>query len=193
MNQHVLKQKHPMKIVYVVTMVICILVILGYALQSPILQWIYPQKYKAYVEMYATEYGVEEELVYAIMKAESNFDSHAKSHSEAYGLMQLLESTAIEMANELGEQDLCKEALYDPKTNVQIGTAYIAKLLDRYEGNTILALAAYNAGIGNVADWIEEGILKEDGSNPENIPFKETNMYVRKIMRDYQIYQDIYP
>lgn len=193
LNNPILKKKHPMKIVLLLISMISIFVIASIVLEKPILQWIYPQKYKAYVEMYATEYGVEEELVYAIMKAESNFDSYATSHSEAYGLMQLLESTAIEMANELGEEDLQKEALYNPQKNVQIGTAYIAKLLNRYDGNKVLALAAYNAGIGNVADWIEEGIIHADGSNPENIPFKETNMYVRKIMRDYQIYQDIYP
>ncbi len=182
-----------MQIMLILIAVICILTIGAVVLEKPILQWLYPQKYAAYVEQYATEYGVEKELIYAIMKAESNFDSTATSHSEAYGLMQLLESTAMEVANELGEEYLPKEALYDPQKNVQIGTAYIAKLLDKYDGNKVLALAAYNAGIGNVADWIEEGILKEDGSNPENIPFKETNMYVRKIMRDYQIYQDIYP
>jgi len=164
----------------------------GFLLEKPILQAIYPQKYKAYVEMYAKEYAVEEALVYAVIKAESNFDSNAKSHSEAYGLMQLLESTAIEMANEIGEEELEAEVLYDPQKNVRIGTAYIRKLLDRYDGNYVLALAAYNAGIGNVADWIEKGIIQEDGSDPENIPYKETNMYVRKIMRDYQIYKEIY-
>ena len=55
-----------------------------------------------------------------------------------------------------------------------------------------LALAAYNAGIGNVNKWIEDGIIKEDGSNIENIPYKETNNYVRGILRDYAIYRNLY-
>ena len=53
-------------------------------------------------------------------------------------------------------------------------------------------MAAYNAGMGTVSSWIEEGIIKADGSDIENIPYKETNMYVRKIMRDYEIYQKLY-
>jgi len=192
LTNHFSKKKKITNISIVLLICIACILIGSILLEKPILQKIYPQKYKEYVEAYASEYEVEEELIYAVIKAESNFDSNAKSHSEAYGLMQLLESTAIEMANEIGEEGLEKDILYNPQKNVQIGTAYIRKLLDRYEGNYVLALAAYNAGIGNVADWIEDGILKEDGSNPENIPYKETNMYVRKILRDYQIYKDIY-
>jgi len=65
-------------------------------------------------------------------------------------------------------------------------------LINRYNGNYILAIAAYNAGIGNVDKWLEQGIIVEDASNIENIPFKETNMYVRKIIRDYGIYERLY-
>ena len=53
-------------------------------------------------------------------------------------------------------------------------------------------MAAYNAGMGRVAEWIQNGVIKEDGSNLENIPYQETNMYVRKILNDYQIYQELY-
>ena len=56
----------------------------------------------------------------------------------------------------------------------------------------LLALTAYNAGIGNVRTWIESGIIKEDGSDIENIPYKETNMYVRKILNNYRMYTQIY-
>jgi len=73
-----------------------------------------------------------------------------------------------------------------------LGTKYFSDLLELYEGNTVLALTAYNAGIGNVASWIETGVIKKDGSDIENIPFKETNRYVRKILRNYSIYQSIY-
>lgn len=68
----------------------------------------------------------------------------------------------------------------------------MAKLLNRYNKNYILAIAAYNAGIGNVDKWLEQGIISSDASNIENIPFKETNMYVRKILRDYKIYERLY-
>ena len=64
-------------------------------------------------------------------------------------------------------------------------------LIEKYE-NISLALTAYNAGIGTVDTWIEKGTIQEDGSDVENIPYKETNQYVRKILRDYKIYQNLY-
>ena len=64
-------------------------------------------------------------------------------------------------------------------------------MLDEFE-NKEVALAAYNAGIGTVNNWIKEGTIKEDGSDIENIPYKETNQYVRKILRDYKIYEELY-
>ena len=72
------------------------------------------------------------------------------------------------------------------------GLKYFSILLKQYDNNLGLALAAYNAGMGNVAEWIEKGIIREDGSNLENIPYQETNMYVRKILNNYQIYQKLY-
>ena len=65
-------------------------------------------------------------------------------------------------------------------------------MLSHYNETINLALAAYNAGIGNVDRWIKDGIIKEDGSNIENIPYKETNMYVRKILNNYTMYKKIY-
>ena len=73
-----------------------------------------------------------------------------------------------------------------------LGTTYFAQLLKNYDGNINLSLAAYNAGIGNVTNWIENGIIQADGSDIENIPFKETNNYVRKILRDDRIYRKLY-
>jgi len=82
--------------------------------------------------------------------------------------------------------------LFDAKTNIKIGTKYLSELLQKYDGNYYLAVAAYNAGIGTVDKWIQEGTIKKDGSDIENIPYKETNNYVRKIIRDYGIYQKLY-
>lgn len=106
--------------------------------------------------------------------------------------MQLMESTALEEAEEVNQEIVVTESLYNPEINIKIGTKYYAKLIKKYNNNMLLALAAYNAGIGNVDKWIQEGIIKEDGSDIENIPFKETNNYVRKIVRDYKIYKQLY-
>ena len=82
--------------------------------------------------------------------------------------------------------------LNDPETNIMLGTKYFTKLVAYYDGNYNLAITAYNAGIGTVARWIDEGIIKADGSDIENIPCKETNNYVRKIIKNYKVYKDLY-
>lgn len=156
--------------------------------QDIILRNIYPTKYAEYVEKYAEENGLDKNIIYAIIKAESNFNPNVKSHSDAIGLMQLLEETAVERSNVIEGQTVTKDDLYLPEVNIKLGTSYFAYLLKHYNGNNVLALAAYNAGIGNVDDWIQKGVIKDDGSDIENIPYRETNNYVRKILRDYRIY-----
>lgn len=160
--------------------------------QDMILKNMYPIKYEKYVEKYAKENNVDVYLIYAIIKAESNFNPDVTSQSNAIGLMQLLEETANERSNHIDDQSITKEQLYDPETNIKLGTSYFAYLLKYYNGNIVLALTAYNAGIGNVDTWIKQKVIKFDGSDIENIPYKETNNYVRKILRDYQMYIKIY-
>lgn len=180
------------KTISIIVIVLILLIVLFKVLnvRNVVLSKIYPKKYQEYVEKYAKEYNVDPLLIFSIIKAESNFDKDAKSASKAKGLMQIMDSTAIEIANKIDEPIL-DETLFDPEKNIMIGTKYYSELLDLYNGNMLLALTAYNAGIGNVTNWITSGIIDENGSNIENIPYKETNMYVRKIIRNYKIYQQL--
>lgn len=157
-----------------------------------LLKTIYPTSYSEYVEKYAKEYGVDPFLIYAIIKAESNFNPNVVSSSNAVGLMQLMDATAEELARKLDIHYVKNVSLYNPELNIRLGTKYFSDLLKEYQGNQLLAMTAYNAGIGNVKKWIDQGIIRKDGSDIENIPFKETNSYVRKILRDYKIYLDLY-
>ena len=152
---------------------------------------IYPLKYSEYIEKYSDEYNIDSYLVYAIIKAESNFDENAKSASNAVGLMQIMENTAIETANKMG-LDVEEKDLFNPELNIRVGLNYFCSLVKKYNDNYYLAIIAYNAGIGNVDKWLEEGVIKKDASDIENVPFKETNNYVRKILRDYDIYKSLY-
>lgn len=102
--------------------------------------------------------------------------------------MQIMEKTATEVANDIGMDAV---DLTEPKCNIEIGTKYFSTLLKYYNDNYYLAIAAYNAGIGTVAKWIDNGIIKQDGSNIENIPYKETNTYVRKVINNYKIYKEL--
>lgn len=173
--------------VVVVAVVILILIIV---LRNIILKINYPQRYSEYVEKYAEEYKIEKELIYAMIKAESNFNSEAISNKNAIGLMQILESTANEVAKEI-EREITREDIINPEINIHLGTKYISNLIKRY-GNIELAIASYNAGIGNVDNWINQGIIQKNGEDVENIPFKETNNYIRKILRNYKIYKQLY-
>lgn len=177
----------------IIILIISILVLLFYKpVETAILKHLYPCKYSEYVEKYAKEYNIDHLLIYSIIKAESNFEPQSTSTSGAKGLMQLMEKTAEEVAENTLIEYKHDETIYNIETNIMLGTKYFAQLLENYNGNIYLSLAAYNAGMGNVAKWIEQGIIKEDGSDIENIPFKETNQYVRKIIRNYRIYQEVY-
>lgn len=126
-------------------------------------------------------------LVPLIIQAESGGNPEAVSPKGARGLMQLMPDTAKEVSKELGipydEERLTK----DPQYNMALGTAYINKMLGRYNGNQALALAAYNGGMGNVDEWIKKyGDPRKGEITTEEwvakIPFKETREYTSKIM-----------
>lgn len=152
---------------------------------------IYRQDYSEYVEKYAKEYNVDPLLIYSIIKAESNFDDEAVSGKGATGLMQLMDNTAKEIATNESLEYVSNESLFDPETNIKLGVKYFADLIAIFK-NEAVALAAYNAGMGTVQGWIDKGTIKADGSDIENIPYNETNMYVRKILKDYDIYRSLY-
>lgn len=173
------------KIAVIVAIILTVVIVL----RNVIIKINYPQKYSEYVEKYSNEYQIDKELIYAMIKSESHFKHNAISNKNAMGLMQILESTAYEVAEQL-QKEVTKDELLNPEINICLGTKYISNLIKRY-GNIELAVASYNAGIGNVDNWIEKGIIRKDGTNLENIPFKETNNYVRKIFRDYEIYKQI--
>ena len=182
-----------MKKILKILIIILFLIIVTLTLvnnKNIILKKIYVTKYSEYVKKYSQEYGVDEYLIYAVIKAESNFNEKAESSKGAKGLMQLMYGTAKETAKGL-DITITEDTILDPEINIELGTKYISKLLARYE-NIELALAAYNAGSGNVDSWVNNNTLKSDGTDAENIPFKETNNYVRKILKDYRIYKQLY-
>ena len=179
------------KKIIITLIIICILIGI-LILPEKIMKNFYKTTYSEFVYEYSNKYNVDPYLIFAIIKAESGFDKNAISNSEAKGIMQIMENTAVELANELEVEYLENETLFDVEKNIMLGTKYISKLLKEYDGNTILALLAYNAGMGNVENWIEEGIIRKDGTDIENVPFKETKSYTRKILRDYKTYLNLY-
>lgn len=182
------------KKILVCGLIILILIVFLMVFKNKIQRIFYPKSYEEFVSMYSDEYGVDENLIFAVIKAESNFQEDAVSHKDALGLMQIMKETAEDVARKYNiEIDFnnSEREILNVQNNIKIGTKYLAVLLEKYK-NIEVAVAAYNAGIGTVDNWIEKGIIKSDGSDIENIPYKETNNYVRKILRNYKIYQDLY-
>ena len=182
------------KKILVCGLIILILIVFLIVFKDKIQRIFYPKSYEEFVSMYSDEYGVDENLVFAVIKAESNFQEDAVSHKDALGLMQIMKETAEDVARKYNiEIDFnnSEREILNVQNNIKIGTKYLAVLLEKYK-NMEVAVAAYNAGIGTVDNWIEKGIIKSDGSDIENIPYKETNNYVRKILRNYKVYQDLY-
>ncbi len=132
---------------------------------------------------------VDTSLLYAISRQESALNHQAISPAGARGLMQLLPSTAKYTAKKIGLRYRGVKQLYDPNINLQLGSAYLQRLLKHYDGNRILASAAYNAGMGRVANWLSEIKHLDSDIWVENIPFRETRRYVKNILAFSLIYQ----
>ena len=119
---------------------------------------VYPLQYDYMVRQYAYEDHVDPALVAAVILVESKFNQSAASHRGASGLMQIMPDTGKWIAEEMGIKNFTPDQLNDVQTNIRMGTWYLAYLLKEYDGNTVLALAAYNAGRGHV-DAVLAGLL----------------------------------
>ena len=165
--------------------------ILLVALLSPqfILKTVYPRKYSDLVEAYADQYRIPVEIIYAVIKTESNFDANAVSPKGAVGLMQITPDTFLWLAEMLREPK-DSSLLLQPETNIRYGVYYL-HFLYQYYGDFDLAFAAYNAGMGNVSKWLASEKYSEDGKLV-TIPFEETRNYVRLVTERAKIYQKLY-
>ena len=133
-------------------------------------------------------------LVLAVIRQESGFDTEAISGAGARGLMQLMPATARSVARTINVGYSRNKLLEEPDYNLRLGSAYLARLLERYDGSTLLALAAYNAGPSNVAKWISTyGDPRSGWVDPidwiESIPLEETRNYVQRIFESVPVYR----
>jgi Transglycosylase SLT domain len=151
----------------------------------------FPRPHWGVVERLAAEHQMDPYFIFAIMREESRFFSSAYSTAGAKGLMQLMPSTARQVAQRNGLA-YDEELLHTPEFNIPIGTMYLKRVLERFDGNPVYAAAAYNAGPSNVQRWV-----KRYGSLPldefvERIPFGETQRYVKRVFLSYQTYSKLY-
>ncbi len=155
------------------------------------LNHLFPQEHKEMVEKYSNEYSVDESLVYAVIKAESNFNKDAVSHAGANGLMQITDETALWISEQLKIENFDVYTLIDADTNIKLGVWYLSYLIDEFE-STDLAILAYNAGANKVKSWISENTITPDNIEVENIPYPETKIYLTKVKLYRKIYEILY-
>lgn len=153
---------------------------------------LYPLKYQEEVRHYSKEYNIDPLLVYAVMKAESNFDRYAVSSKGAKGLMQVTDKTGIWAAEKIGIKDFAPANLFIPDTNIHIGCWYLSSLKNQFDGDITLAITAYNSGGGRVQGWLKDDKLSTTGKSLKKIPFDETDKYVKKVLREYEVIKYIY-
>lgn len=155
--------------------------------------YLYPYPYRETVEHYADIYGVDSSLAAGVIQAESRFRVDVQSHRGAVGLMQLMPDTAEWIAQEVDNDYHCTLAeIQEPETNIRYGIWYLASLQKEFDGNDILALAAYNAGRGNVQDWMTEYGWMSDFASVDAIPYAETREYVSRVLKYQKKYQALY-
>lgn len=146
----------------------------------------YPVKYSSIIDKYCQKYNVEQNLIYAMIKCESNFKEDAVSNSGACGLMQIMPSTMkYIMGNENKENNL-----FDPEYNIETGIKYLRYLLNKFE-NLMVVLCAYNAGEGNVYMWLKDEAFSKDNKTLISTPFNETNNYVKKVLNASKVYKNL--
>ena len=182
------KKKKSFLYILIVSLVIsaCVTVSL-----EPILKLVYPLKHEEAINKSADACGLDKYFVMGIISSESNFNPDAHSHKDAYGLMQLKDETALWCAEQFS-LGIAKEDIHKPENNILIGCAYMRYLIDLYDGNIATAVAAYNAGPGNVNKWLSDKRYSDGKNTLRSIPFAETKSYVEKVKKREEIYKKLY-
>lgn len=152
----------------------------------------FPLAYWEMIQQTAETSGLDPYLVVALIRQESLFDPKALSPASAYGLMQLIPSTAARMAKRLALGSFPPENLFEPTLNLRLGTHYLKELLQQYPDSLPKAIAAYNAGENAVARWEKQIPAEDEEEFIERIPYGETRLYVKLVLRNHRIYKKIY-
>ena len=148
----------------------------------------------AYAEAILREsgaFGLDPCLVAAVIHCESRGQAEACSPKGARGLMQIMPATGEWISEKLALTSFTEDALYEADVNIRLGCWYLSYLLEKYDGEKDLALAAYNAGPGNVKKWLEDPAYSENGRLTA-IPFSETEAYVKRVNAASEKYRELY-
>jgi soluble lytic murein transglycosylase len=161
-------------------------------LPRPYWEALFPKAYWTDLRKYSELNGLDPYLVASLIRQESEFNALALSRANAVGLMQLLPKTGKTVAKQVKLKGYSAPQLYTPAVNLQLGTRYFKDMVDKYNGQFEYALAAYNAGSDRVGDWLGQGHYRDPQEFVESIPFTETREYVQAILRNANVYRQLY-
>jgi soluble lytic murein transglycosylase len=151
-----------------------------------------PLRHDDIIRQQAEEKSLDPALIAAVIYSESHFRDNQRSPAGAIGLMQLTPGTARDIARRSGATNFRLDDLDDPQVNISYGSYQLRYLLERYGGNEALALAAYNAGEGNVDKWLVDASVNDRQFRVREIPFAETRHYVERVMDARKQYKKEY-
>ena len=171
----------------IIIMVVSLCVNIGY---EKINEYLYPKTYCEYVEKYAEEYGISENLLYAVIRTESSFDPKAVSSVGARGLTQITEDTFDWLLTKT-EENYTFDDLFTPEISIKYGALFLSILQEEY-AITETVVAAYHAGMGNVSSWLSDSRYSDDGQHLKTTPISDTNHYIDKVMAAMDKYYDVY-
>ncbi len=161
-------------------------------LPRPYWEALFPKAYWTDLRKYSVLNGLDPYLVASLIRQESEFNALALSRANAVGLMQLLPKTGKSVAKQVKLKGYSAPQLYTPAVNLELGTRYFKDMVDKYNGQFEYALAAYNAGSDRVGDWLGQGHYRDPQEFVESIPFTETREYVQAILRNANVYRQLY-
>jgi soluble lytic murein transglycosylase len=161
-------------------------------LPRPYWEALFPKAYWTDLRKYSLQNGLDPYLVASLIRQESEFNVLALSRANAVGLMQLLPKTGKTVAKQVKLKGYSAPQLYTPAVNLQLGTRYFKDMVDKYNGQFEYALAAYNAGSDRVGEWLGQGHYRDPQEFVESIPFTETREYVQAILRNANVYRQLY-
>ncbi|AJY73562.1 lytic transglycosylase domain-containing protein [Paenibacillus beijingensis] len=154
----------------------------------------YPVKYTEDIKASAGNYKMDPYLIAAIIRVETNYTTGKVSSKGALGIMQLMPETADWIIEKADFTKVSRETLAErADVNIEAGVWYLRSLHEKFDGNSVAAVAAYNAGPGNVNKWISSGVWDGSLESVRNLPFGETRHYVQRVIYYYNKYKQLYP
>ncbi len=152
-------------------------------------QLLFPEPFKDHVTEAAEHFEVNPNLIYSIMRQESAFNPKARSHADAFGLMQLIPEMAKRAARYANIRFQRHRELYDPETNIMLGSAFLKNLLGKNNNNFLVTVASYNASEKAIKNWVQTRYTGDPLEFIEDIPYSETQGYIKLVLRNLVFYQ----